>query len=57
MVDRYIITVIPVLIGTGIPLFGPLEEDVHLELAATKSWPSGIAQYTYEVARGATAPD
>jgi len=51
LVDRYIVTVIPVLIGSGLPLFGALEEDVPLSLTETKSWPSGLVQYCYDVVR------
>ncbi|HET9589370.1 MAG TPA: hypothetical protein VFO91_11330 [Anaerolineales bacterium] len=31
------ITSIPILIGEGLPLFGPLDKDVKLELLASKA--------------------
>ncbi|AWI08408.1 dihydrofolate reductase family protein [Ereboglobus luteus] len=49
LVNRLIITWIPVLIGRGIPLFGPLTRDVHLKHRATRSYPSGLVQSEYEV--------
>lgn len=51
LVDRLILTTIPVLIGRGRPLFGPVPADVHLEHVETRSFPSGIVQTTYDVAR------
>ncbi|HYI34552.1 MAG TPA: dihydrofolate reductase family protein [Glaciibacter sp.] len=39
----------PVLIGSGIPLFGPLDADVHLALKHTKDLGAGFVQSTYEV--------
>jgi dihydrofolate reductase len=49
LVNQLIITVIPVLIGSGIPLFGPIQEDIQLELHDSRSWPSGLVQQTYRV--------
>jgi dihydrofolate reductase len=43
------ITTIPVLIGEGIPLFGPLEQDVRLKHLATESYASGLVQSQYGV--------
>lgn len=50
LIHRLIITRIPVLIGTGIPLFGPLQRDVSLTHVATRHFPSGIVQSEYAVA-------
>src|SRR5512133_236086 len=49
LVDRLIITRVPVLIGEGIPLFGTLPHDVHLHHVATRTFPSGLVQSEYEV--------
>jgi len=49
LVDDMIITQIPILIGAGIPLFGSLEQDVHLELIKTRSWSNGLVQSHYAV--------
>ena len=48
-VDRIIVTTIPILIGSGIPLFGELDKDLQLNFVASKSWPSGLSQTTYSV--------
>ena len=50
LIQRLIITRIPVLIGSGIPLFGPLDHDVTLTHVATRHFPSGLVQSEYEVA-------
>lgn len=49
LVQRLIITRVPVLIGTGIPLFGPLPHDVRLAHIATRQFPSGLVQSEYQV--------
>jgi len=51
MVDRFILTIIPVLIGKGKPLFGTIPEDIALTLVDHQSWPSGLLQVTYDVTR------
>jgi dihydrofolate reductase len=50
LIQRLIITRIPVLLGNGIPLFGPLSRDVRLEHVATRSYPSGMVQSEYVIA-------
>ena len=47
LIDEITIGLIPVLIGDGIPLFGPLDSDVHLQHIATRSFPSGLVQVKY----------
>lgn len=49
LIHRLIITRIPVLLGSGIPLFGPLPRDVRLEHVATRSFPSGMVQSEYVI--------
>jgi dihydrofolate reductase len=49
LIQRLIITRIPVLLGSGIPLFGPLPHDVRLEHVATRSYPSGLVQSEYAI--------
>lgn len=56
LVTRLVITRVPVLIGGGIPLFGPLPRDVRLEHVATRQYPSGLVQSEYRVAVGPGAP-
>lgn len=49
LIQRLIITRVPVLVGSGIPLFGPLSHDIRLRHVATRSFPSGLVSSEYEV--------
>lgn len=51
LVDEITLTWIPRLIGSGISLFGDLENDVHLRHLTTRSWSNGFVQTTYQVLR------
>ncbi len=51
-IHRLIITRVPVLIGTGIPLFGPLQRDISLTHVATRQYASGLVQSEYVVDAG-----
>jgi dihydrofolate reductase len=53
LIDRLIVTRVPVLIGEGVPLFGSLPGDVRLDHVATRSWPSGLVRSEYRVASNA----
>ncbi len=50
LIQRLIITRVPVLIGDGVPLFGPLPRDIRLEHVATRHYRSGLVQSEYLVA-------
>jgi dihydrofolate reductase len=50
LIQRLIITRVPVLIGSGIPLFGPLHRDIALKHVATRHYASGLVQSEYVVA-------
>ena len=50
LIQRLIITRVPVLIGEGIPLFGALPCDIRLRHLATRHYASGLVQSEYEVA-------
>ena len=50
LIQRLVITRVPVLIGEGIPLFGSLPHDVKLRHVATRTYQSGLVQSEYEVA-------
>lgn len=50
-IQRLIITRIPVLLGSGIPLFGDLPEDIVLRHIRTRQYPSGLVQSEYVVVR------
>jgi dihydrofolate reductase len=49
LVQRLVITRVPVLIGDGIPLFGALPRDVRLHHVATQHYPSGLLKSEYDV--------
>jgi dihydrofolate reductase len=49
MLDNLTVSIAPVLIGFGIPLFGPLDADIPLELTGTRDLPAGFTQATYRV--------
>jgi dihydrofolate reductase len=50
LVRRLVVTRVPVLVGTGIPLFGPLPGDLRLEHVATQAYASGLVKSEYRVA-------
>ena len=50
LIQRLIITRVPVLIGSGIPLFGALPRDIALRHVATRQYSSGLVQSEYLVA-------
>ena len=49
LIQRLVITRVPVLIGSGIPLFGPLEADITLQHVVTRQFASGLVQSEYLV--------
>lgn len=51
LIDELTITVIPVLIGEGRPLFGPLEKDIALTHLSTEAYDYGFVQSRYGVTR------
>lgn len=49
VIQRLIISRVPVLIGDGIPLFGSLPRDVQLRHIATQVYQTGLVKSEYEV--------
>jgi dihydrofolate reductase len=49
LIQRLIITRVPVLIGDGIPLFGTVPNDIRLDHVATRHYPSGLVQSEYRI--------
>lgn len=50
LIDELTITRLPILIGEGVPLFGPLPHDLKLEHLQTKVYENGFVQSKYRVA-------
>jgi len=51
LIDEYKITVSPVLIGSGLPLFQGLEEKINLKLIENKTFDSGAIGLVYQTVR------
>jgi dihydrofolate reductase len=49
LINRLVITRVPVLIGEGVSLFGPLPRDINLHHVATGTFKGGLVQSEYEV--------
>ena len=49
LVDELIVTTVPVLIGRGRPLFGPLLSDAALVLVDSRAYPGGCVQNRWRV--------
>lgn len=50
LIQRLIVTRVPVLIGAGIPLFGTLQHDITLKHVTTRHFASGLVQSEYVIA-------
>lgn len=51
LLDELTITTAPVILGTGIPLFGPLTADIPLTHNATRTLKAGFTQSDYTIQR------
>ena len=51
LIDELTITLTPILIGEGLPLFGPLNQDLKLRHIETKAYPNGFVQNKYQLVR------
>lgn len=49
LIDEITITVIPVILGGGIPLFGSIKEDIKLSHVSTTSYDFGFVKTKYSV--------
>jgi len=50
-IDEFIISVVPVFIGQGIPLMAPRHRHVQLRLRSATPFPDGVVQLHYDVER------
>lgn len=51
LISEYRLSVIPVLLGVGIPLFAGPGPAASVELQAAQTFASGVVQLTYRVAK------
>ena len=49
LIQKLIITKVPILIGSGIPLFGALPHDIRLHHLETLQFDNGLVQSKYEI--------
>jgi dihydrofolate reductase len=56
LIKRLIITRIPILLGTGIPLFGTIPHDIAWTHRRTTTYPSGLVQSEYMLKPAEPAP-
>jgi dihydrofolate reductase len=54
-IDEFIVSIVPVFIGEGIPLIAPRHRLVSLQLHSVKHFPDGVVQVHYSVKKGAAA--
>lgn len=54
IVSHLTVTLIPVLLGEGIPLFGPLPHDQWLHLESSEGYPNGFVQGRWTITRSRT---
>jgi dihydrofolate reductase len=51
LIDELAVSVIPVVLGSGVPFFGPMESSTKLELMEYRPFPSGIVILNYRIVR------
>lgn len=51
LVDRLIISLIPIALGSGIPLFSKIDSEKWFRLVSSKPFSNGLMQLEYEVAK------
>lgn len=51
MVDSMTLSIIPVILGNGIPLFNVIGKELPCSLVSSQSYPSGLVQIIYEIAK------
>jgi dihydrofolate reductase len=47
LITEYVVSVVPVILGAGIPLFASRGPEENLTLAESKSYPNGLVQLRY----------
>lgn len=57
LADEVRYSILPILIGDGLPFFAKLDKDIALHLAAVKAYKSGIVELRYEVRGRGESPN
>jgi dihydrofolate reductase len=52
LVDEIILSIHPIILGTGIPLLRNIQKEVNLKLENSLSFESGLTQLSYQVLKG-----
>jgi len=47
LIDEYILSILPIVLGEGIPLFAPLLAPSQIKLVSSRSYASGLVQLHY----------
>jgi dihydrofolate reductase len=56
LADEVCYSILPVIIGEGVPFFAKLDKDITLHLADVKAYKSGMVELRYEVNMSSTGP-
>jgi dihydrofolate reductase len=56
LIDEYIVSCVPVILGDGIPIFGYASEKEPLELLASRTYPDGVVRSHYRRASRRPGP-
>ena len=48
-VDELILSIMPVVLGKGMPLFDGILKNVPLKLTDTETFPNGVVQLKYDI--------
>ncbi len=56
LADELRYSILPVVIGDGIPFFGTLDRDIALHLAEVQAYKSGMVELRYEVRKKLSSP-
>lgn len=49
LVDTMTLSIIPIILGDGIPLFNVVNKEIPCHLISSQSYPSGLVQLKYEI--------
>lgn len=51
LINQIIISIIPVVLGSGIPLFSKINDDKWLQLVSSQAYSNGLVQIRYELVK------